>query len=282
MSALAVFERHQSSKQREHGVLWWRISALLVVVIAFVLVLISFLNYSNYRKTYLELNQTRYLVLVKDLRQTVEAGLNIGLRPSENVRLLPAIKELTHQSGVRYISVVDDLGEMVLEGKIPEASAQAWKWRLGTTNTDAHWQTGDADTFELGMPFNNNFNIKAGAVVIGYDKALVEDATDAMLRKLGMDVVLTLFLLALLTMAGVYLLTHKFGEELADVAAMIDNTLSAATPPTVPAHVLGGGMAADINEFTALSHQVIRDITQLEHDIALSGFSADGQQPDQP
>src|ERR1700739_2918511 len=109
MNNSALHMHPRNTARRPHSAFWWRIGGLLVLVMSVVLLLISFLNYSNYRKTYLELNLTRYLVMAKDLRQTVESGLNIGRRPSENLQLLPMMQAMENRrDGIRYVGVITD------------------------------------------------------------------------------------------------------------------------------------------------------------------------------
>ncbi len=252
-----------------HNVLWLRIGILLILVIALVLVLISYLNYSNYRKAYLELNLTRYMIVAKDVRQTVLAGLNVGLEPAENARLLPSIKEQARrENGIHFIGVIDESGAVIGDGRIAPGAAARWGGRQGATSPDAYWQYSDADTIEIGIPFVNNFNIKSGAVVIGYDKHAIEGAASDMLRKLAIDVVITLLFLAALTFAGVYFVTRKFSSVLASVASTIDSALGHGAPLTADGDFLGAGVAQEINDFTALSHRLVSDIAALEQDVA--------------
>lgn len=248
--------------------LWLRIGGLLVAVIGAVLVLISFLNYSNYRKTYAELNLTRYLVLAKDVRQSIVSDLNIGLHPSEDLYLQPTLVEMARQyEGIRYIGVIDETGQLLGQGTLPALSGAAWKTRIDATAADAWWQTADADTIQVGLPFMNNFNLKAGAVVVGYDRKRIEAATADMLRTMCVDALQVLGLLAVLTLAGVYLLTHRFSAELAQVGAALGTLFDAAEPPRVADHLLGHDVAANINEFSAMSHRLVREIGRLEQEL---------------
>jgi len=249
--------------------LWLRIGGLLVLVIAAVLVLISFLNYSNYRKTYIETNLTRYLVLAKDVRQGIVSGLNIGLHPSEDLYLIPALTEMTRRyDGIRYIAVVDDNGRPISQGNFPALPPQAWKDKINATSADAYWQSSDAETYQIGLPFMNNFNLKAGAVVIGYDRKGIDRAIDDMMRKLCVDAVKIMVLLTVLTLASVYFLTRKFSVELAQVGATLASMFHSAEPPFIADHMLGEDVARNINEFTAMSHRVVREIARLEQELA--------------
>jgi sensor histidine kinase regulating citrate/malate metabolism len=242
--------------------LWWHIGILLMLVIAFVLSLISFLNYSNYRKTYLDLNFTRYLVMGKDLRQTIETGLNIGLSASENTNLRPTMKELAkRQNDTRYIAIVNDVGGIVIkEGEIPDDN---WKTRFTQTENDAYWRATDAETFQIGMPFYNNFNIKIGAVIIGYDRVVIEAATSDMLRKLALNLLQSLILSAAVIFAGAYLLTRKLKRELAVIDKNIEASLN-DEPQNLAEGALGSHVAWDINAFAILSRDIVHEMKLLE------------------
>ncbi|MGW8389999.1 hypothetical protein [Pseudoduganella sp. HUAS MS19] len=249
-------------------VLWLRISFLLVMVIALVLVLISYLNYSNYRKAFLEQNLTRNLIVAKDVRQTVLGGLNIGLEPGANMRLLPAIRDAARDgSGIRYIGVLDDAGAVIGDGDIIGRAAQ-WRKRLAGTAADAYWQASDADSMEVGIPFENNFHIKSGAVVIGYDRLAIEAAASDMRRKLVVNVAITLLCVVLLTFGGVYLATRKLASALAGAATAIDAATAHGKPAPLAGDVLGAEAAQEINEFTELSQRVVGGIAVLEHELA--------------
>lgn len=275
MTSLALdFPAPAPAARRPH-VLWLRIGILLNVVIALVLVLISYLNYSNYRKAYLELNLTRYLIVAKDVRQTVLGGLNVGLEPAQNTRLLPAIhEEVRNASGITFIGVIDEAGEVTGAGKL-SARAARWRASLASTAPDAYWQTSDADTIEVGLPFMNNFHIKAGAVVIGYDRRAIENAASDMLRKLVFDVLLTMVFVAALSFAGVWLATRKLAGALASVAATLDPAAPGGARVAVDGDLLGAGAAGEINDFADLSRTLVADIAGLEREVAAAARKED-------
>jgi sensor histidine kinase regulating citrate/malate metabolism len=266
---MASFAIYEQVGQRKQNFLWWKIGILLVIVIAFVLAIITFLNYSNYRKTYLDLNLSRHLVLAKDLHQTIETGLNIGIKPAENLNLLPAIRDqINRHAGIRYIGIINDAGEIIGEGLMPAQSGLDWKKRISNTAADGYWLASNASTFQLGMVFMNNFNIKSGAVVIGYDRIAIEDAIDHIRNKLCMDVLLTLSLVTFFTLLGVYVLTRKFAAELFEIGHAIESTLGAAGPHQVVQQVLSESVANDINDFTRLSHQLAQKMADFECEIS--------------
>jgi len=88
------------------------------------------------------------------------------------------------------------------------------------------------------------------------------------------DAVKVLTLLTALALAGVYFLTRRFSAELAQVGATLDTMFGAAEPPSVPDHMLGEDVARNINEFSAMSHRVVREIARLEHELLQPGGPA--------
>lgn len=250
------------------NILWLRIGGLLVFVVAMVLLLISYLNYSNYRKSLVELNLTRNLVLAKDVRQTIESGLNIGLRPAQNENLRPAIAVIAaSHPGIRYIAVINEVGEVSGEGALPALAPAAWKTMLNNTEIESYWHAGDNVTAQVGVIFVNGFNIRIGAVVIAYDMTAVELSAHAMLWKLVADTLLTLALMAVITLVAVYFLTRQFTRDLKVVGANISGTLQADLPAPLPEQVLEHDVAAGINDFSVLSHNMGRKLAWLEAGI---------------
>lgn len=275
MSALAVFEASETDSLQKPSTLWWRIGLLLVLVMTSVLVLISFLNFSNYRKTFSDLTHSRYSALGKDLRQSVEAGLNIGLRPSANMRLGPMINELLHSDkNIRYIGILDEHEIAVSDGAIPKQADIKWNGQLDKISKDATWTIMNVDVVELGMPFTNNFGIKSGAIIIAYDRRETESNMGEMLPRLGMDMLLTLVILAVAVMGGVYLLTRGFAQTLESIAAAIDSMAEPPAGNAVEANLLDGDVVADVREFSRHTALVAEQLAHAERDVLSAQASA--------
>jgi sensor histidine kinase regulating citrate/malate metabolism len=237
--------------------IWLRISALLILVISAVLIIVSFLNYSNYRKNFLQLNLSRYLVVANDLRQTVEAGLDVGLDPAANGRLLPTMQELSkQQSGTRYIAILHSHGDIIRQGDIPPNVAGDWEARM--RNVETYWQANRPDSLEIVMPIRNNFNLKIAAVVIGYDRVAIEDAMAAMRRKLILETLQVLVAAVLVIIVGVKIITRQLGADMASIGQVIDRVLTDADPPLLPENDMDPTLVEDINMFANLSHRTLR------------------------
>src|SRR3979411_88342 len=110
--------------------LWLRLGLPISLIIALAIGLISFLNYYNYRKTYQQLNVARIMVVVRDLRQAIESGLNVGRAPrapTQPATSLAVAKD--HIEGVRFAVVIDEAAKRLV-GVGDAAANQDWRRRL--------------------------------------------------------------------------------------------------------------------------------------------------------
>src|SRR5215475_7132730 len=119
--------------------LWVRLGVPISMIIALAIALISFLNHSNYEKTYRQLNVSRITVVARDLRQAIEVGLNVGLAPKSNTQLDKALATAKDNTdGLRFAAVVDEQGRRLVEvGEAPPG--QDWQKRLATSGDEGSW-----------------------------------------------------------------------------------------------------------------------------------------------
>ena len=137
---------------------------LIMLVIVFTLVLVSFLNDSNYRKNYAELTRSRYLVLANNLKQTIEDSLNLGLRLGQLEPVLDRLDEIKdREPNVLLVQVFTDQGQTVLStGRtlIGKSVNPAWLLQLDRVKKDGNWQDASDTGYQVAIPIINNFNAK--------------------------------------------------------------------------------------------------------------------------
>ena len=190
--------------------LWVRLAIPITLVIALALGLISFLNYYVFEKTYKDLNVSRITVVARDLRQLIEAGLNIGLPPQSNLPFNESVsvaKEMT--DGVTFILVRDDKGRRVLEAGEAIENPD-WAKKFG----NSPWTSEDAKTYQIGLPYRNSFGVVVGTLILGYDRNAIVAATNDMRSSMITDWLYDVVIVALLTFGGVFLLTRSLTREL--------------------------------------------------------------------
>ena len=233
--------------------LWVRLGIPISLIIALAIGLISFLNYYNYEKTYKQLNVSRITVVARDLRQGIETGLNVGLAPRNNTQLGKDLElARQHTEGLRFAVVIDENANRLVEVGEP-AAEQDWQRRLSSIGSQASWLGEGTHTYQVGMPYRNSFGVIIGAVVLGYDKAAIDQATSAMRLALLADWATAVAVLSLAALLGVWWVTHRLEQELTEADAALGRTLADDAPPTLELPVLGEAVENGIPEFVRQS-----------------------------
>ncbi|MDK2124326.1 hypothetical protein [Parachitinimonas caeni] len=219
--------------KRRPAALWLLVGGLLAMVIAFVLSVVVLLNYANFRKSLQEQYLTRHLVLAKDLRQTIEAGMNIGLTTAENTRLPRILNALRSQhAALHFVGICDANGRWQLsQGEPPEQGPDYWRERLNAIAPESSWLTSSGRNYLVGLSFVNNFAVKEGAIVIGYDREEIDRATHHMLIVLAQQALLTQALFTVLSLAGAWLLTRRYTASVVTAASHLESLDLASDQP---------------------------------------------------
>jgi hypothetical protein len=229
--------------------LWVRLGIPISLIIALAIGLISFLNYYNYEKTYRQLNVSRITVVGRDLRQAVEAGLNVGLAPRSNTQLEKALANTRdHTEGLRFAVVIDERANRTVEvGQA--APEQDWLTRIQNIGNAPSWAGEGADTYQIGLPFQNSFGVTVGAVILGYDKAAIDRANAAMRFSLFVDWFLSVAVLTILALLGVRTITRRLESELMQAEAALDQAQPGAAIPELKLPLLGDEIERGIPAF---------------------------------
>jgi hypothetical protein len=234
---------------RRRAPLWSRLGLPISLTIALAIGFVSFLNHYNYRKTYQQLNVARIMVVVRDLRQAIESGLNVGLAPRANTPLATSLAVAKdHIEGVRFAVVIDEAAKRLV-GVGDAAANQDWRRRLQRAGEELSWLGEDDDTYQVGLPYRNSFGVSVGAVVLGYDKAAIDRATGAMAFTLFVDWVGAVLLLTTLTLFGTWRLTRELESELTQAGDALAHALSDKPMGDLRLPVLGEEIARGIPEF---------------------------------
>lgn len=203
--------------------LWLRLGLPIALIIALSVGFIGFLNYFNYEKTYRHLIVSRVMVIGGDLRQAVEVGLNFGLSPKSNSQLDPALSAAKDSSeGLDFVVLIDQAGEWI-GGAGTAPRSHDWRARLATIGKDASWQGGDQETYQVGLPFRNTFGVTVGAVVLGYNKRAMDQATASIRRRLTWDCLAISAVFSVVAFTGVWLLTRRLETDLDQVKSALDH-----------------------------------------------------------
>ena len=156
----------------------FKISIMIILILAFALLLNVFLNFFNFEKNYTNMIYSRFFVTAKDLQNTAEYGLSLGLLLPELKNIQEVINGIVNeQKDIVSIEVFNDRGQVIFatnpEGKNREVPAK-WVEKLKEMDKEAVSEFAHNDAFVIVLPLMNTFNIKVGALALGFSKSHIE------------------------------------------------------------------------------------------------------------
>jgi hypothetical protein len=237
--------------------LWMNVGVPLSLIISLAIGLISFLNLYVYRKTYKDLNIARLSVVARDLRETVEVGLNLGLSPQNNTELGVLVTSVTGKTeGLRFLVIIDENGRPLSEvGSI--ASGRDWAKRLDGNP----WSDEDNESYHVGLPFRNSFGVVVGAVIIGYDKSSLELAVTAMRNSLAIDWIYAVTAVFAIMLFGVWFLTLELQLDIDKSEEILNHTFDDGSFD-VSMPTLGLDIKESLENFVRKSRQTSQELSK--------------------
>jgi len=175
--------------------------------------LISFLNYCNFEKDLYNFVRSRFLVVARDLKNTVEYGLNLGLGLSElkNIQQL-MVETRERDSDIADLMVLDQQGTILFHSdptRVGKQTEAGWLQQgLLDRNTPA-LHTGNQVVQQTILPLVNQFNIMVGSLILSYPNSVIKQPKEAMLAFLVRRFVVIFSIFSLLTMLLVFTLSNR-------------------------------------------------------------------------
>jgi hypothetical protein len=212
-----------------------KIGLTIVAIVAFVLLLVTFLNYFKYQKTLTSLLDSRVRVVSLDLKGTVEGTLNLGLALRDIDNLQPVLDRAREINPlIATIRVFDETGATVFSSPAD-----------GTETVPAPWMTAleqaEADTFSLstdeefvvGTPLVNNLDKFVGGLAVTYSRSYFDNKVDSMLRELGEAAIFALAIFGTVAIVAVILLLRDVSAAYKRMQAAMTLVQSGDTGPPV-------------------------------------------------
>jgi hypothetical protein len=170
----------------------FKISLMIVLIICFSLVLNIFLNFFNFDKSYSTLIRSRFMVSAKEMKNTVEYGLNLGLTLRQLKNLQDIMDNMIKEDpDITGLLIFDDTGKIIFnvqerkESKDRKLSTNKiakeigsmvppdWLYAIGQgKRTEASFKGRVEHSFIL--PITNNFDIIVGGLVLSYSGVQID------------------------------------------------------------------------------------------------------------
>jgi hypothetical protein len=237
------------------------IFAVMVISVCFTL----FVSYVYLQQTYLRVVASRMTVVAYDIRQSLEARINLGLPLtlfSETQGTIDREKARGH--GIDLIEVFIEPGKVLYStdrGSIGEPVQRSWLDSSGTLRRDA-WTLIEPDGVVVGLPVVDNLNRPVGGVALKASQTLV-GSQNAEFLALSVTVAVAFAVLAgLLALLAANLMLVECRRFLADcvktfVGVRVDDGSGLLTPQfTGPVGEAASVAAAALEAVTAADRAV--------------------------
>ncbi len=171
-----------------------KIAAAIVALIALGLGLISYLGYARFVKVYRQIEDSRFAVVLVELKSGIELDLTLGLPLAELPNLGTVLADSRQlAAGINDLAVTDPDGRVLFSAPgSPVVSA------AGLARIPAGWLNGpitdpdqpfrrfsDGDLLGLSAPIGDSFGRQVGAVVLTYRKAGADTVIGTVFQRLA-------------------------------------------------------------------------------------------------
>lgn len=188
-----------------------KIGLTIVSIVAFVLLLVTFLNYFKFQKTLTGLLDSRVRVVSLDLKSTVESGLNLGLTLEDIDTLQPILDHARDINPlIATIRVFDDAGKAVFSSPADGMAGVpvSWLHALERAESDT-FSFAEENEFIVGAPLVNNLDKAVGGIAVTYSRSYFDNKVADMLRELGEAAIYALAIFGSLSIVAVILLLRE-------------------------------------------------------------------------
>ena len=241
-----------------------RISLMIIFILAFALLLNMFLSFSNFEKNYTNIIYSRFFVIAKDLQNTAEYGLNLGLSLPELVNIQEVINDVVReQRDIVFIRLFNDRGKVIfdtdregIDGSVPNE----WTEKLAGMDSESMSKSVYDDARVVLLPLMNTFNIKTGALALGFSKSHIAIPVKEMLIYLFRYFAMLSAIFAAITLAGVSLFSRNVVRDFSMMLSVLKGySVSGSAPMT--------DMQLQLVEFREKSAEAMRKIEDASKEL---------------
>ncbi len=260
-----------------------KITITIILLISFLLSLNTFLNFFNFQTTYSELVRSRFEVIAKDLKNTIEYNINLGLSLSEAKNLQDVINDILKlDKDIAFIKIFNARGGILFDTDSTGINTQVsedWVAALHAAGqNELSFSDPSGKNIVIGIPIQDNFNTMAGAFALGYAASVQNNAISDMFGYLLKFLVTVLVCFSMLTFFFVHILSRGFTRHLDDITGFLDTLCrdeslgSLGNPVTPPGYIF----STELGRFKDTTCQALWEIRETEKRIKAIGKGPGG------
>ena len=162
----------------------FRLTAAISGTLFLVVCVMVFLNYSKFQNVFTVFYQSRIDYVIKDMKQSVEFSLSMGLPLSDLKNIQDLIDRVSEEDNqIIAIQVIDPSGS-VLFGKYKDSAVDRKvldEWVVKAKSTQEIWTIHDADAMVIGVSLLNAIDQVSGSLILKYSRSYYDGLLKEML-----------------------------------------------------------------------------------------------------
>jgi hypothetical protein len=196
-----------------------RIRFILVALAVgfFAIGMAAFLDYFKYKSTFGETVRSRVLVTGRNIENSVQASLSVGLQFSELGTLTDLMKrELESDTLTTGFDVFDHTGQVIYStdpARVKREVPASWL-KIAEVSKSTEWNTEEGEELVAGITLKNNFDLTVGYLALRYSADYVDKATAKVGREIAMASGLAFLAVVLIAPFVLIIVIRRFERDL--------------------------------------------------------------------
>jgi TRAP-type C4-dicarboxylate transport system permease small subunit len=204
------------------GTIRVRFILVALAVSFFAVGMAAFLNYFKYKSTISNIVKSRVLVVGRNIENSVQASLAIGMQFAE-LQQLPQLMQREKSSDrlVRGIDVFDTSGQVIYStdrGRVGQKVPTPWIGSAERSKT-TEWSSDESDEYVAGISLKNAFDLTVGYLALRYSRDEVERAASTAGREILLAALASFIGIAIVAPLALIVVIRRFERDLRTLEA---------------------------------------------------------------
>lgn len=204
------------------GTIRVRFILVALAVSFFAVGMAAFLNYFKYKSTISNIVKSRVLVVGRNIENSVQASLAIGMQFTELQQLTQLMqREKSSDRLVRGIDVFDTSGQVIystdrarMGQKVPTP------WVLSAERSKStEWSSDESEEYVAGISLKNAFDLTVGYLALRYSREEVERASSSAGREILLAALASFIGIAIVAPLALIVVIRRFERDLRTLEA---------------------------------------------------------------
>jgi len=222
----------------------------------------AFLNYFKYKSTIGNIVKSRVLVVGRNIENSVQASLAIGMQFAELAQLPQVMsREKSSDRLVRGIDVFDTSGQVIYSTDRTRVGQKLpWPW-IGASerSTTTERASDEGEDYVAGISLKNAFDLTVGYLALRYSREEVERAASVAGREILLAALGSFFGIAIVAPLALIVVIRRFERDLRTLEAAATH-LEDRVEPAVPT---GSAFDSSIGHLRASLRDANRSLDDL-------------------